>query len=502
MKNQRIETFIEDYQTELKNVLASHPEIETTNYLRGLPRELLFKIMESQPLSLYIPERFGGREGDTQQRLSLLEAASYESIAVGLMMGINGSLFLEPVTKYAQEEAKSEIYNSFLSHTSLGGLMITEPDFGTDALSMRTSYTYEGEFIRLKGSKHWGGLTGLADFWIVTGRKEKPNNKLARDIDLFIVNTTKLDQMISVDEYYHKLGLYLIPYGLNNIDATLPTSAKLIPKTSGLKLMMDLLHRSRLRLSGIGLGLIRRMLDEAVNHCRQRYVGGKSLLSYDQVQHRISLLQAWFTLSSAMCHYAAKVSDLNNDLTSFGLQANAAKAVLTDMMQDSAQSLLQLTGAIGYRRDHIAGRSVADSRPFQIFEGSNDVMYSQVADIILKKMKDAKQRNMYAFLSQLDLTTDVVDRFKDVLNFNLDFSSVQRMKVVLGRIIAKLITANFASGLYDTSFRSDLIENTMEVIGNDLAMTMQSLTPPHLIDVVENYRENSDWKLSEPLPAG
>ena len=68
------------------------------------------------------------------------------------------------------------------------------------------------------------------------------------------------------------------------------------------------------------------------------------------------------------------------NLALFGWQANATKAVLTDMMQSVAQSLLQLTGAIGYRRDHIAGRAVADSRPFQIFEGSNDVMYSQIAE--------------------------------------------------------------------------------------------------------------------------
>lgn len=500
MENQSIETFIKEYQAELKSVLITHPEIETTNHLHGLPRKLLEKILRSQPLSLFIPESFGGRGGETYHRLALLEAVSYESLAVGLMMGINGSLFLEPVTKYAQEEAKAAIYESFLTRSSLGGLMITEPDFGTDALSMRTSYNQTGNSVHIKGSKHWGGLTGLADFWIVTGRKQKQNNKLARDIDLFIVDRSKPEQKISVDEYYHKLGLFLIPYGLNNIDATVPASARLIPQTSGLKLLMDLLHRSRLRLSAIGLGFIRRMLDEAVNHCQERYVGGKSLLAYDQVQHRISLLQAAFTISSAMCHYTAKVSSIGNDLTSYGLQANAAKAVLTDMMQDSAQSLLQLTGAKGYRRDHIAGRSVADSRPFQIFEGSNDVMYSQVADSILKQMKTCNCRNLYSFLGQHELTINAANHFKDALDFNLDFASVQRTRVVLGRVIAKLITANFAYDLYETGFRKDLVDNALEVTGNDLAAAMRSLTHSRVIGIVENYNENGDWKVFHPRP--
>jgi len=494
MEYQSTDRFILEYQADLKNVLVTYPEIETTNYLRGLPVELLQKVLRLQPLSLFIPESFGGREGDTHHRLALLEATSYESIAVGLMMGINGSLFLEPVTKYGQEAAKTGVFESFLRGPSLGGLMITEPDFGTDALSMRTSYSQTEKHFRLTGSKHWGGLTGLADFWLVTARKEKQNNKLARDIDLFIVDKRRKEQKITVAEYYHKLGLFLIPYGLNDIDATLPATARLNPRTSGLKLMMDLLHRSRLRLSGIGLGFIRRMLDEAVCHCQQRFVSGKSLLAYDQVQHRISLLQAWFTIASAMCHYTAKVSSISNDLTSYGLQANAAKAILTDMMQDSAQSLLQLTGAKGYRRDHIAGRSVADSRPFQIFEGSNDVMYSQVADIVLKKMKDGKYRNFYTFLSQFELTIKAAERFREVLNYNLDFSSVQRTRVMLGKVIAKLITADFTIDLYETDFRQDLIDNALEVIGNDIATQMPALTHARLIHVVEGYREKSDWK--------
>lgn len=490
------ENFIEAYQLELRNVLSTYPEIETTNHLHGLPGMYLEKLLSLRPQSLFIPKKFGGRGGETHHCLALLEAASYESIAVGLMLGINGSLFLEPVTKYCQEEAKIEIFKAFLSDISLGGLMITEPDFGTDALSMQTSYSQSKQNFLLKGNKHWGGLTGLANFWIVTARKERKANKLARDIDLFVVDRSQPGQTITVEEYYDKLGLFLIPYGLNNIDATVPATAKLIPHSSGLKLMMDLLHRSRLRLSAIGLGFIRRMLDEAVEHCQHRFVGGKSLLSYDQVRHRISRLQAWFTIASAICRYAAGVSSISNNLTSFGLQANGAKAILTDMMQDSAQSLLQLKGAQGYRRDHIAGRAVADSRPFQIFEGSNDVMYSQVADIVLKKMRDEKEHNFLSLLSRFDQTRKGAGYFKELLNFNLDFNSVQRTRVTLGKIIAKIIVAEFTFELYESGFRKELVDNALIVTGNDIAGLAPSLAHSQLVNVVEDYQEKSDWKSS------
>jgi len=495
MKHLETETFINEFQQELNRILSENPEIETVNHLEGLPRHYLNKILAPAPLSVFIPSEYGGRGDKPAHCLALLEATAYESIAVGLMMGISGSLFLEPVAKYGQEEAKSHIFKSFLSDNALGGLMITEPDFGTDALSMRTAFTESDNAYSLQGSKHWGGLTGMADFWLVTARKDKGNNNLGRDIDLFIVENSEPEQRIEVEEYYHKLGLFMLPYGLNKIDITVPSTSKLIPKTSGVKLMMDLLHRSRLRLSGIGLGFIKRILDEAIAHCQQRYVGGKNLLGYDQVQHRLSQLQAWYTISSGMCHYAAKVSAVTNDLATFGLQANATKAVVTDMMQSSAQSLLQLTGAKGYRRDHIAGRAVADSRPFQIFEGSNDVMYSQIGEAILKKMKKNKETNLYTFLSQFELTANITDYYKHLLCIRLDNQPQQRAKVILGKIVARLITTQFTLELKDAGFRADLINNAISVVGNTLAKQVSILSQTPLIQVIEEYRAGSDWNL-------
>lgn len=495
MKHLETETFICEFQQNLHAVLRDNPEIETINHREGLPHHFLDQILAPDPLSIFIPAEYGGRDGHPAHCLSMLEAASYESLAVGLMMGISGSLFLEPVGKYGQEEAKIKVFTNFLKNCKVGGLMITEPDFGTDALSMRTSYTASNIYYSLKGSKHWGGLTGVADFWLITARKEKKSGNLARDIDLFIVDNSQPDQKIEVEEYYHKLGLFLIPYGRNKIDIKVPHRSRLTPGTSGIKLMMDLLHRSRMRLSGIGLGFIKRLLDEAIAHCRQRYVGGKSLLKYDQVQHRLSQLQAWYTINSAMCLYAARISGVHNDLTTFGLQANAIKAVVTDMMQEAAQTLLQLTGASGYRRDHIAGRALADSRPFQIFEGSNDVLYSQIADMILNMMKKHKEVNLFTFLSSFELTKNIAASYKTLLGFKMDKEPIQRVRVALGKVVARLITAEFTFALQEAGFRADLIDNAIQVVGNTLAEQISSITSSLSVQIIEDYREGSDWRV-------
>ena len=460
-------TFIATFQSDLREYLSRYPEIETVNHIQGLPRNHLNNILASSPLSIFIPTEYGGRGDKPADCLALLEATAYESLAAGLMMGISGSLFLEPVGKYGQEKAKKRVFTSFLNTVSLGGLMITEPDYGTDALGMQTSFHEAENSFTLKGSKHWGGLTGMADYWLVTARKEKKNKNLSRDINLFIVETAEAGQNIEVQEYFQKLGLFLIPYGLNKIDVNVPASSRLIPPTSGVKLMMDLLHRSRLRISGIGLGCIKRILDEAIMHCRQRTVSGVTLHEYDQVQHRTSQIQAWYTINSAICYYASRVSGVENNLT----------------------------GAKGYRRDHIAGRAVVDSRPFQIFEGSNDVMYSQIADTVLKEMKKKKETNLYTFLSQFDLTKKIALCYKQTLDIGLDIDSSQRIRVILGKIIARLITLEFTFDLAEAGFRQDLIDNAIGVVGNLLRQQVSAFTHFRFVNVIEEYQEGSDWNV-------
>jgi alkylation response protein AidB-like acyl-CoA dehydrogenase len=113
-----------------------------------------------------------------------------------------------------------------------------------------------------------------------------------------------------VEELFDNLGLYMIPYGRNRIDVKVPEAHKLQPHTTGVKMMLDLLHRSRMHFPGLGMGFIQRMLDEAIDHCKQRFVGGKSLFGYDQVQERLSKIQASYTFVRQCVPIAAKRPEL------------------------------------------------------------------------------------------------------------------------------------------------------------------------------------------------
>jgi alkylation response protein AidB-like acyl-CoA dehydrogenase len=474
-------------------VFSRRADFDQLSTERGLPPFVMREIQSHTPLSVFIPEEYGGRGGHVHECQAILATASYESLALSLTLGINGALFLQPLSKYGHEEIKGPIFERFIEDKNMGGLMITEPDYGTDALNMETSYTKEDGTYHLEGTKHWAGLTGWADFWLITARRRGENGDLGRDIDFFVADMNRPEQMVEVEEFYENLGLYMIPYGRNNVDIRVPEEHRLQPESTGIKMMLDTLHRSRIEFPGMGMGFLQRMLDEALEQGKKRFVGGKPLLEYDQVQRRIAEIQAAFTACSAMCLHTSEHAGTENNLAGEALRANSIKAVVTDLMQDASQSLLQLMGGKGYRLDHVAGRSVVDSRPFQIFEGSNDVLYQQISEAVLKSMRQVKEKNLSTFLEDHDLTSRAVEYFNDTLDFEVDQSLPQRKLVELGRALGRVVTMELVIELGDRGFRSDLISNCLQVFQKKVEGLVTTYHRGEPTSVVEDYVEGGAW---------
>jgi alkylation response protein AidB-like acyl-CoA dehydrogenase len=485
--------FLKQLKARMKNVFHVRTNINQLAVKRGMPPFVMREIMDMNPLSVGIPEDYGGRGCRMEENIALLAAASYESLALSLTFGINSALFLQPVAKYALEEVKAPIFNRFLKHQNMGGLMITEPGFGSDALNMQSWYTEHNNSYNLKGTKHWAGLTGWAEFWLLTARERSHSGDLKRDIDFFICDVNSPGQQIVVEEFYENLGLYQIPYGRNKLDVEIPKVQKLVPETTGVKMMLDLLHRSRMQFPGMAMGFIQRLLDESIAHTRDRQIGGKYLFTYDQVQQRLAKLQASYTICSAMCVNSSAKAGIENDLSPHGLEANAVKSVVTDLMQEAAQSATQLVGAQAYKLDHIAGRSITDSRPFQIFEGSNDILYAQISESLVKLMKKAKEGNLFQFLKGFNLTTKSAVFLKEMLDFELDTNLPQRKLVELGQVIGRIVSVEMVINLGEKGFRSDLISNGITMLNQEITALMSNFKHQNQTSVIEDYQDDSLW---------
>jgi alkylation response protein AidB-like acyl-CoA dehydrogenase len=494
--------FLAGYRERLAHVFDQRVDLDRLNQTRGIPAFALDALRQDRaapglsanadPLSVYIPTQYGGRGGHIEEGLAMLEATGYESLPLSLMMGINGALFLQPLAKYGQEPAKREVLGRFLQGRRMGGLMITEPGFGTDALKMETSFEEHDTHYRLEGTKHWAGLTGWADYWMLTAR-EQTDRGLGRDVGFFVCDVSQPGQHVEVEEVYPNLGLRMLPYGRNKIDVRVPKTFRLEPHSSGVKMMLDVLHRSRLQFPGMGMGFLRRMLDEAIAHTQSRSAGGRPLIALDQVRARIARIQAACTATAAMCAFSSERASTENDCAGDQIPANAIKATVTDWMQSAAQSLVQLMGAQGYRSDSIAGRALVDSRPFQIFEGSNDVLYAQVAEAVLKGMRKMKQADLGTYLAADEHFSRAAERLKGLLDIDVDLQMPQRKLVALGEALSNLFSIDVTLRFGDAGFRADLVEQAVETLKEDVRAMLETVRHGSLADVIEDVAPAGAW---------
>ncbi len=493
-KTMEFSEFLSSFKKKLAELFEEMNKEESHFTERKFPDGMFEKIMEHVPLSSAIPSEYGGRGAHPKECMSILEAASYESVPLTLIFGINIALFIEPFAKFGQEAIKVPIFKKFLSQQNMGGLMITEPGHGSDALNMKTAYSQdESGRYKIDGTKHWQGLTGLANYWLVAARKKTSSGALSRDVDLFVTDDADPQQHIEVTELYNNNGLYPIPYGKNEIDIVLPGTHKLEPETTGIKMLMDTLHRSRMQFPGMAIGFVKRALDEATKYCRERMVRGNSLLQFDQIQCDLVRMESNYTICSAMCHYSASNTSIKKDLSLSGILANTFKAIVSDLMQDSAQTLMQLQGGKGYHIKSLGSRSILDTRPFQIFEGPNDMLYTQLTEMVFKKMFKAKIFNLLEFLKTYTFSSEAATLFKSYINFNLDKGMPQRKLVLLGRAIAKIIMSHHIIKMGAAGFNKDLVDKSIDRLRTDVSNLINTFQKQVMNLPTENYNANSSW---------
>lgn len=476
-----------EYQRTLKE-LKSEYDFEAMKDDPELAKSYLRELREPRPLSVTVPEEYGGDGVSTRNFLKLADITSYESLPFALLFGINGALFLQPLIKHAKESTKQEILPKYLEEKRLGGLMITEPEHGTDALNMTTGFTQSDDGYHVSGTKHWGGLTGWADHWIVAARNDQGNGSLGRDISLFLCDKSEID----VTRLYSNLGLSVLPYGLNEVKANPSLSRHLEAESSGLRMMQDFFHRSRLQFPGMATGYLRRIRDEANEHCRNRVVGGSKLTDYEHVRRKLRNLEAAYTIGAAMCLYTGENVRIHEDVSGEIIPANSIKAYVTDLMQEAADSYLQLKGADGYRSDHLAGQSYVDSRPFQIFEGPNDVLYDQVGKKVLDVAKKNSLENFLDFVETSSRIDDLPDEIHPDVDFSVNGDFNQSQRVDLGRLIARLLALDMVRTLSDRGYSAERISMTKSFLQSQIRSLSREVQEQSAVDTPPLSQDTDD----------
>jgi acyl-CoA dehydrogenase len=134
-----------------------------------------------------------------------------------------------------------------------------------------------------------------------------------------------------------------------------------------------------------------------------------------------------------------------------------------------------------------------DSRPFQIFEGSNEMLYTQISEMVVKQMKKAKMTNFAEYLNSYGLTARVAPAFKQHLDFEMPAVLVQRQTVVLGKVIARLVCLQYVDEMVEKGFRKDLFDNCLKHMRMDIKKLTTDLSDYNNAEPILEYQDDSQW---------
>lgn len=277
------------------------------------------------------------------------------------------------------EEQKAKYLPKLISGEHIGAMAMSEPEYGSDAVSMQTKATKDGNQYLVNGNKMWITNASYADIiylYTRTGKEKK-------DLTTFIVE--KGTRGFSVSKEIHKMGMRGSPTGeLSFEDSPIPLSNRVGEEGDSLYHMMRNLDLERLTISGISLGIAGACLDRCIQYAGERKQFGKTIANFQLIQKMVAEMSTETEMMRHFLYSTCKEYD-QGKFTDNRVQAAQVKLALPKMATKIALDAIQLHGGYGYSREFPLERMMRDNKLNEIGAGTNEVMIMIIAKQLLKE---------------------------------------------------------------------------------------------------------------------
>ena len=146
------------------------PIVEEIDEKEHFPREVYKKLGEMGFIGSHLPVEYGGSGGDFVGKCLLSEEISKVSAGFEMSMDLSGVIYANPINQFGTEEQKQKYLPPVLGGDKMGAWALTEPNAGSDVLSIRTTARREGEYFIINGSKTFITNAPIADYFVIQTR--------------------------------------------------------------------------------------------------------------------------------------------------------------------------------------------------------------------------------------------------------------------------------------------------------------------------------------------
>jgi alkylation response protein AidB-like acyl-CoA dehydrogenase len=286
--------------------------------------------------------------------------------------------------KWGTESVREQWGPGLSSGELLASYCLTEPGAGSDAASLLTQASLQGDHYLLNGSKAFISGAGETDVLIVMARTGAAG---ASGVSAFA-----LDARLEGIEYGRKelkMGWNsqsTRQISFNNV--RIPLSALLGQEGEGFKIAMRGLDGGRINIATCSVGAAQGALDASRQYMHERKQFNQPLAGFQALQFKYADMATHTVAARHMVRLAAcKLDAGHSDASTY---CAMAKRLATDLCFQVCLDAQQLHGGYGYLKDYPLERLVRDTRVHQILEGTNEIMRVIIARQLLEKGMDVR----------------------------------------------------------------------------------------------------------------
>jgi len=314
-----------------------------------------------------VEEEYGGAHMGYLAHCVALEEISRASASMGLSYGAHSNLCVNQIRRWGTAEQKAKYLPKLISGEHVGALAMSEPEAGSDVVSMRLKAEKKGDRYILNGTKMWITNGHYAETLVVYAKTEPSAGP--KGITAFIIE--KGFKGFRPAQKLDKLGMRGSPTSeLVFEDCEVPAENVMGPLNQGVKVLMSGLDYERAVLAAGPLGIMQAALDIALPYVHDRKQFGQAIGEFQLVQAKIADMYTNMNACRAYVYAVARACD-SGKVT----RQDAAGAILYAAEKATLVTLdaIQLLGGNGYINDNATGRLLRDAKLYEIGAGTSEI---------------------------------------------------------------------------------------------------------------------------------
>lgn len=344
------------------------------------PVEVFRKAGQLGLIGAAVPEKYGGGGADILSLLLIKEELCRVAPGFGISFMICALNFSHFLSLLGTEEQKRNYLPPVMSGCKLASFCLTEPDAGSDALSLKTTARQEGDYYFLDGTKTFITNGPVADYFLVVART-RPGKKSHVGTNFLL---EKGMPGLSVGQKMNKLGMRCSPTSEVYFDSVKVHKSQILGKEgSGFVDMFRILDGERVGQACTALGIAQAAYEAAVNYALTRKQFGQPIVEFQMIQRLIANMCIGIETARLFTYRTAQLVNEGKKATK---EAAIAAFHATEMASQVTSDAVQIHGGYGFIKDYPVERYWRDAKLGEIGGGTNQIKSLIICREALREM--------------------------------------------------------------------------------------------------------------------